>query len=59
MRSTKAHFLTLFLLSIVSLQSDALTARVQLYRAMGGGWSPAQLAEAEAGEKGPMPGSTP
>lgn len=32
-------------LAIVSLESDALTARVQLYQAMGGGWNSAQLAQ--------------
>ena len=30
-------------LSLVGLETDALTARVQLYQAMGGGWSPADL----------------
>ena len=33
-------------LSIASLESDALTARVQLYQAMGGGWDAAELANA-------------
>jgi NodT family efflux transporter outer membrane factor (OMF) lipoprotein len=42
-------------LGLIQAQADALTARIALYQAMGGGWSNAALADAGAATESPAP----
>jgi NodT family efflux transporter outer membrane factor (OMF) lipoprotein len=42
-------------LGLIQAQADALTARIALYQAMGGGWSSAALADAGAPTESPAP----